>query len=148
MRQIAYFSTAAEPQTPECVQPILVNSRANNRRHCITGLLVAGGNRYMQVIEGPKGAVETLYATIRRDQRHLAVTTLLDRPLFERMFADWSMAYSREPALGHFSTFAETLRYLTQQVADPALRRQIELFARTFIAVPSDRTSTPWDRVA
>ena len=148
MRQIAYFSTAAKPQTPERVQPILATSRLNNRRDCITGLLVAGGNRYLQVIEGPKRAVETLYATIRRDQRHLAVTTLLDRPLFERMFPNWSMAYSREPALGHFSSFAETLRYLTQQVGDPVLRRRIELFARTFIAVPSDRVATPWDKVA
>ena len=148
MRQIAYFSTAAEPQTPECVHPILISSRVNNRRDSITGLLVAGGNRYLQVIEGPKRAVEALYGTIRRDHRHLAVTTLIDRPILERMFADWSMAYSREPALGHFSSFPETLRYLTQQVGDPALRRQIEMFARTFVAVPGDRTVTVWDKVA
>jgi hypothetical protein len=147
MRQIAYFSTAAVPQTPECVHAILVSSRINNRRSGITGLLVAGGNRYMQVIEGERPAVERLYATIRRDQRHLAVTTLLDRPVLIRSFADWSMAYRREPELGRFDSFSQTLRYLTQQVGDSTLRRQIELFARTFIAAPGNG-ETPWGRVA
>ena len=57
------------------------------------------------------------------------------------------MAYRREPALGQFDSFPQTLRYLTEQVADAALRRQIEHFARTFIASPRDR-ETPWGRVA
>ena len=147
MRQIAYFSTAAVPQTPECAHAILVSSRINNRRDEISGLFVAGGNRYMQVIEGERSAIERLYATIRRDQRHLGITTLLDRPILTPAFADWSMAYRREPALGHFDSFPQTLHYLTQQIGDTALRRQIEHFARTFIASPEDR-ETPWGRVA
>jgi hypothetical protein len=148
MRQIAYFSTAAEPQTAELVHAILVTSRVFNRRHGISGLLVAGGNRYMQIIEGEDEVLQRLYSAIRRDGRHLAVTTLMNRSVTERCFAEWSMAYRREPALGHFDSFPQTLRYLTQQVSDNALRRQIELFARTFIAVPGDRASTPWDKVA
>ena len=147
MRQITYFSTAAVPQTPECAHAILVSSRINNRLHSITGLLVAGGNRYMQVIEGERSVFDRLFAAIRRDERHLAITILLDRPIMTRTFADWSMAYRREPALGHFDSFPQTLRYLTQQVADTALRRQIEHFARTFIASPGER-ETPWGRVA
>ena len=147
MRQIAYFSTASVPQTPESVHAILATSRINNRLHSITGLLVAGGNRYLQVIEGDRVPVERLYANIRRDQRHLAIATLIDRPIMNRAFADWSMAYRREPELGHFDSFPQILRYLTQQVADTALRRQIEHFARTFIASPG-ASETPWGRVA
>ena len=148
MRQIAYFSTAAEPQTAELVHGILVESRINNRRKGITGLLVAGGNRYLQVIEGKREAVQSLYAAIRRDRRHLAVTTLLDREIVDRSFAEWSMAFRREAELGRFDSFPQTLRYLTQQVGDNVLRGQIELFARTFIAMPANRASTPWDKVA
>ena len=147
MRQIAYFSTAAEPQGAELIHAILAASRFNNRRDGITGLLVAGGNRYLQVIEGEAERVQTLYSTIRGDRRHLAVTTLLNRSIVARCFADWSMAFRHEPALGQFDSFPQTLRYLTQQVTDEALRRQIELFARTFIAVPGDRASTPWEKV-
>ena len=100
MRQIAYFSTAAEPQTAELVHGILIGARVFNRRHGISGLLVAGGNRYLQVIEGEDEVLQRLYSSIRRDRRHLAVTTLLNRPIMERSFADWSMAFRREPALG------------------------------------------------
>ena len=148
MRQVAYFSTAAEHQTTELVRAILVTSRIHNRRNAISGLLVAGGNRYLQVIEGEDEVVGPLYSAIRRDRRHLGITTLLDRSIQERSFADWTMAYRREPALGHFDSFPQTLRYLTQQVADPSLRRRIELFARTFIALPRERAPTPWDKVA
>jgi hypothetical protein len=148
MRQIAYFSTAAEPQTAELVHGILVTARIFNRRHAVSGMLVAGGNRYLQVIEGEDELLKRLYSAIRRDRRHLAITTLLDRAIMDRSFADWSMAFRREPALGQFDSFPHTLRYLTEQVSDPALRRQIELFARTFIAVPGDRSATPWDKVA
>jgi hypothetical protein len=144
MRQIAYFSTAAEPQSTERLNDILITARTNNRRDSITGLLVAGGNRYMQVFEGPADAVKRLYTAIRRDPRHLCVTTLINRPVAERTFPRWSMASHREPALGQFDTFPQTLRYLTQQVEDKALRRQIELFARGLIAVP-DEARTPWD---
>ena len=54
MHQIAFFSTAAEPQEAALIQAILATSRANNLRDDISGLLVAGGNRYLQVIEGPR----------------------------------------------------------------------------------------------
>ena len=57
MHQIAYFSTAAEPQEAALIQAILATSRANNLRDDISGLLVAGGNRYLQVIEGPRRAM-------------------------------------------------------------------------------------------
>ena len=147
MRQIAYFSTAAEPQTSTLIHDILLTSRTNNRRDNISGLLVAGGNRYMQVIEGPGTALTPLYAAIRADRRHLAVATLLDRSVVERSFGDWSMAYRRERAIGEFDTFPQTLRFLVQNVDDKALRRQIELFARTFIAAP-EATATPWDTTA
>jgi hypothetical protein len=147
MRQIAYFSTAAEPQTAELVHGILTAARIFNGRHGISGLLVAGGNRYMQVMEGPKPQLDALYASIRRDGRHLAVTTLLNRPIVERSFAEWSMAYRHEPALGQFDSFPQTLHYLTEQISDFALRRQIELVARTFVAALGDRASTPWDQL-
>jgi hypothetical protein len=56
--QIAYFSTAARVQDAKTVHDILIQSRVNNRRDGITGLLIAGGNRYMQIIEGPAFAAE------------------------------------------------------------------------------------------
>ena len=144
MHQIAYFSTAAEPQEAALIQAILATSRANNLRDDISGLLVAGGNRYLQVIEGPRRVMETLYANIRADQRHLAVTTLVERTTLERCFKGWTMAFRREPTLDQFDSFPTVLRHLTDQVEDERLRGQIRLFAKTFIAPPLAASPQLW----
>jgi hypothetical protein len=133
MLQLAYFSTASAEQDSRTVHAILLQSRANNRRDEISGLLVAGGNRYMQVIEGPPARIELLYEKIRRDDRHLGVTAFLTRRIASRSFEGWSMAYRREPALGEFDSFPDVLRHLTREVADSDLKQQIRRFAQLMI---------------
>ncbi len=146
MFQIAYFSTASTTQDAKTVHDILVASRVNNRRDDITGLLVAGGNRYMQVIEGPRAAAARLYATIRADERHLAVTTLLQRSVMRRSFEGWSMAFRREPELGQFDSFPDIVRFLTFNVPDAALRNQIRSFASALIMTPRHEGPELWKR--
>ena len=136
MFQIAYFSTATAPQDAVVIERILLTARANNLRDDITGLLVAGSDRYMQVIEGPRRAMETLYAAIRADDRHFAVTTLVERTTLERCFEGWTMAYRREHGLDQFNSFPAVLNHLTAKVEDRLLRGQIRLFADTFITAP------------
>ena len=144
MFQIAYFSTAATPQEATVIQRILLTSRKNNLRDDISGLLVAGGNHYLQVIEGPRRKMEALYANIRADDRHIAVTTLVERTTLKRCFDGWAMAYRREPALGEFDSFPAVLRYLTEQVEDERLRGQIRQFAAIFIAAPAPDDRDLW----
>ena len=136
MFQIAYFSTAAVPQLQPLIDDILITARVNNLRDDISGLLVAGGNRYLQVIEGPRRQLETLYAKIRADDRHLAVTTLVERTAAARCFAGWAMAFRREPALDEFDSFPEVLSFLTERVTDLHLRGQIRHFGSSFIVPP------------
>ena len=145
MLQIAYFSTAAVAQTEDVIHDILTVARAANARDNITGLLVAGGNRYLQIIEGPRPEVKRLWASIRRDQRHCAVTELVNRPSSTRLFGNWSMAFREEPKLGEFHTFPQTLRFLVRQIDDPELRGQVERYGRSFIQTPAGSASTPWD---
>ena len=116
------FSTAAVPQTEDVIHDILSVAQAANARDGITGLLVAGGNRYLQIIEGPAAPMKRLWASIRRDQRHCAVTELVNRRSAIRLFGSWSMAFHQEPRLGEFHTFPQTLRFLVQQIDDPKLR--------------------------
>jgi hypothetical protein len=144
MLQIAYFSTATDRQDPELINGILSVARARNARDDISGLLVAGGNRYMQVIEGPRRPMLDLWNSIRADSRHCAVTELVNRRVLKRCFQGWSMAFRREPKLGDLDTFPQTLRYLVQNVDDSRLRGQIELFARTFIASEASVGPNPW----
>lgn len=71
---------------------------ARNRQLEITGLLTMERRAFVQVIEGPKEAVLGLYAGIRRDPRHDHVFTLIEHPIAEREFPDWSMEYSAPEA--------------------------------------------------
>jgi hypothetical protein len=144
MLQLAYFSTAATEQNPATVHEILVASRVNNRRDGITGLLVAGGNRYMQVIEGPAYAIEILFEKIRRDDRHVGVTAFLTRRIIRRSFDGWSMAYRREPGLGGFDSFPDVLRHLTSEIADTDLKGQIRRFAQLMIIDQPARGPELW----
>ena len=71
MRQIVYFSTAAARQDAITTASILAVSRDRNLRDSVTGLLVAGGHRYLQVIEGPEQVIDRLITRIRGDDRHV-----------------------------------------------------------------------------
>ncbi len=145
MLQIAYFSTASVPQSADVLHNILTVARTRNARDGISGLLVAGGNRYMQVIEGPNLPMKALWAEIRADQRHCAVAQLLKRTVMEPSFDKWSMAFRRDDSIGEFDSFPQTLKYLTKNVEDVPLRRQIEFFARSFIAPRAEAApATAW----
>lgn len=133
MRQIAYFSAAAMPQTNELIHRILLTARNRNRREDITGLLVAGASRYMQIIEGPSDAVSRLYQDIQADRRHVTVTALVNRIVQVRCFEGWSMAFRHEPHLEQLDHFPALLRHLCSNIDDGLIRRQVEVFANLFL---------------
>lgn len=133
MLQIGYFSTATGAQDAETVHEILVSARRANRRDSITGLLVAGGGRYLQVIEGPRASVEALYGRIVQDRRHLAVATFLTRQIARRSFGSWSMAYRRQTASGEPNGFLDVLGALTSELSETELQRQIRFFASSMM---------------
>ena len=130
--QIGYFSSATGEQDATTVHKILVAARRDNQRASVTGLLVASGGRYLQVIEGPHEAVEQLYGRILKDERHLAVTLFNKQEITERTFGSWSMAY-RRPTNGS-QDFMEVLQALTTEIANTQLKRQIRFFASAVMA--------------
>lgn len=60
----------------------------------ITGAIVFTERHFVQLIEGPEAAIGELFAHIRADKRHTAVTVIQDTPTDERRFARWSLAYA------------------------------------------------------
>lgn len=130
MLQIGYFSTASGPQDAGIVHRILVASRQANARNFITGLLVAGGGRYLQVIEGPDAAVETLFRNIEEDDRHMAVASFCLRKIHERSFKSWAMAFRRPTLVGQPNSFLDILEALTSDIPDTGLKYQINYFVQ------------------
>ncbi len=70
---------------------ILMDARRANARDDITGALIARHDLYLQLLEGPRDKVEAAYQRIRRDDRHVEVTRLVERPIETRLFPGWAM---------------------------------------------------------
>jgi len=93
MHHIIYLSWATTPFSDSQLQELLAISRTRNARLGVTGILFYGNERFVQVLEGEEAAVRTLYERIRRDPRHGNIQTYVDKPIAERAFAKWGMAF-------------------------------------------------------
>lgn len=107
--RLAYASEATFDASPSKsgVEPnvarILLTSRRNNPKKGLVGGLYYGDNRFFQYLEGEEAAVHELYDTIRKDSRHRNVKTLIEEPLAQRTFSNWSMKYV--PVAGDVAAF-------------------------------------------
>ena len=103
--QLLYQSRALVPFEPADLLALLRQSRAHNRAHGITGLLLlTPDGRFVQLLEGPREAVRELYYhRIVPDPRHFSCNIISEGPCLERCFADWHMAFrpAQAAALRH-----------------------------------------------
>jgi hypothetical protein len=81
------------------IHDILATARAANARLGITGALLLSAEYFAHILEGPAEAVEPMFTKIRNDPRHDDICLLYKRPMTERRFARWSMAFEHHNAL-------------------------------------------------
>jgi len=86
-----YASRPAKPITSALCDEILKQSRANNPRSGITGLLCFTSDVFVQVIEGGRDDACKLFNAIIRDDRNKDVRLLVFEEVSERQFGNWSM---------------------------------------------------------
>jgi hypothetical protein len=77
---------------------IIEESRTNNASSNITGVLLSCNGSIIQVLEGEKEVIHSLFEKIRRDQRHSQVIQLFHGPVQSRSFEKWAMGYSTPTA--------------------------------------------------
>jgi hypothetical protein len=70
---------------------ILAQSRKNNPRSGVTGLLCVADGLFLQVLEGGRDEVCELFNVIVRDDRHEHVRLLVYEEIAERRFGNWTM---------------------------------------------------------
>ncbi len=104
---------------------ILAAARRNNPRHGITGALICRHDIYLQLIEGDGEAIDTLFARISDDDRHLAVTLLNRAAVPDRMFPQWAMMH--DPARSWLWPSHDVARGAVREATPQALQR---VFAR------------------
>jgi len=93
------MSRAVHPLTDQELEDLLTQSRRDNARHGITGILFYSHGNIAQLFEGEDGIADALYERIAVDGRHSHVTKHVDKPITARSFTAWSMAFHPlEPA--------------------------------------------------
>ena len=94
---MAYLSFATRNLKANCdeeIQKILETARTHNAERNITGQLVYRSGIFLQLLEGEKTEVTSLLGRILLDSgRHENIKILLNQPMKDQIFPDWSMAY-------------------------------------------------------
>jgi hypothetical protein len=127
--QLVYISTSRLQPTPQELDDILQVSRRNNERAGVSGLLLAGGRRFLQALEGPEAAVMATYARISADPRHFAVVQLACRQVEARQFGAWAMGFEAGGTAGAHDDLRRTVEALIAPVTDLNMRAQFTGFA-------------------
>ncbi len=137
--RLLYASRAVDPIAPEALLAILRQSKANNARQGITGVLCCSSDMFLQVLEGGRPAVNQLYNRITTDPRHRQVELLNYAEIHERRFAGWSMGqvnltrlnpglllkYSASASLDPFSVSGDvSMKLLDELVATASILGQ------------------------
>lgn len=97
LHRLIYASrfTGAERDFDEVLRKVIAKSIQNNRLDDVTGFLVAGEGRFLQLLEGPAEAVEAVYARIGQDPRHADLALIHSGRAERRLFRDWNMGQHR-----------------------------------------------------
>ncbi len=125
---LIYVSSALRPFAPADLDDLLIQSRAANLSAGLTGMLIYGGGNFMQLLEGPRAAVDALYDRIARDRRHYDVTLLLQMETAERWCGTWAMAYAAKAGqkdIAGFVNLVENGGAILTDLADDHLARRI-----------------------
>lgn len=97
--RMVYVSTTTNPsqqpgtEIPIDVGRILMQSRKNNPKLEVGGVLYFSNDIFFQCLEGEQDVVNALYQKISTDPRHKDIETLSVKRVYKRQFADWSMKY-------------------------------------------------------
>ncbi|MGZ8225994.1 MAG: phosphate-starvation-inducible PsiE family protein [Methylococcaceae bacterium] len=95
MIQTTYISTPTRPISADDLIDILNNSRANNARLGVSGMLLFTGSIFIQLLEGDEKIIEELIETIKKDPRHKDFRVIEKKKISAREYADWTMGFKR-----------------------------------------------------
>ena len=127
-----YASRAADAAADGVLDVILKQSRKNNPKRGITGMLCFSNGVFVQVIEGGRSEVSSLLTQIFADPRNTGIEILLYEEISERRFGNWTMGqvniatvnpavllkYSARASLDPFATPGAATMALLLEIAD------------------------------
>ena len=135
LHRIVYVSSSYNELSDKELEEILTTSRENNSKKNITGILIYNEGNILQVLEGAKKDLRTLFGVISQDTRHHSCIILQDTPSCTRSFADWSMGFKPVSQIeflqlsGHFDFKTKNLPLINEKM-DFNVRTILETFIK------------------
>jgi hypothetical protein len=78
--------------TDDEIEELASQAAKNNAENDITGVLMAKGGLFFQIIEGPEEKIDGLFTNILKDPRHKKIITLgIQVGDLKRLFPNWHM---------------------------------------------------------
>ncbi len=92
LKRIHYISSFAQDLSDDEIEDIARQATKKNAEDEITGVLMAKGDVFFQIIEGPEENIDRLFTNILKDPRHEKIITLgIQIGDLKRLFPDWNM---------------------------------------------------------
>jgi hypothetical protein len=91
--QLVYASRMPVRMPLSEILAIIEHAQRKNELMGITGVMTFSDEAFLQILEGPRGAVNQLYAKLMADPRHTDLTLLGYEAVSERRFSEWSMGF-------------------------------------------------------
>ncbi len=92
----AYCSASKKANlSPADLESLLDESRRNNAKAEITGILLYQNGSFVQLLEEERSAVEALFDKIAADKRHERATKIILEPIAARTFGAWTMGFPK-----------------------------------------------------
>ena len=86
---LCYLSSAKKPLSNTDIEHLFSVNKRNNTELNISGVLIYNYGNFLQILEGDKQKIDTLYLKIRQDSRHHNIIELLKTSIEERLFNDY-----------------------------------------------------------
>ncbi len=134
IHQLIYGSTAPKPFTGLELAELLRRAREKNGRLGVTGMLLYHDSSFLQILEGLRSDVETVYALIAQDKRHSGAVVYSRSDVAAREFPDWGMAF-HAPTDGEIADLGGSFRQIRTMTAGDIQSRKARVFFHAFCKV-------------
>ncbi len=92
LKRITYISSFANDMSDDEIEGLARQAAKKNAENDITGVLMAKGEVFFQIIEGPEENIDRLFTNLLKDPRHEKIITLgIQVGDLQRLFPNWHM---------------------------------------------------------
>ncbi len=95
LNRLVYFSERRCGD--EELRGLLQSAAPKNKARNVTGLLMADDRCFIQILEGPRGAVSALFQEISRDPRHGGIILVEMSEISQLSYPKWGLAQVSDP---------------------------------------------------